>query len=585
MLSTWNLEGHVSAPQWSNPLAQLPVDRQPFLDDVELPYAGDRYVAEPIRLLDLFYSDERQGDNRGLRALTDFILSPHQKRLILFGEVGVGKTWFTRNFLLRILPSIAPGSMAGIIDLRSDPYGDLVKTVHMQLDRILRALIDENPGLGIRTALARELDSYMQQVFPHLPPGDCEYSDRIDQRIQSLYSLDDRVTANSERLRYFEPPDRPNLFLLIDNIDTHEVSKQRALGLNVKDLINFPGVYLIVTLRRETCFGGHLDPVLRDLDLGVDLEPLKIDSLLAKRFAHSVDGADISHVLLRDDRGETCTLREIMDRFTADPRALNLIEKLSGHDIRHVIRFARRYFFSKQLKSLSNVGNPYYCLSALMLRNTYFFDPKHSYVLNLYDNRRRNDPGNGLIRHRVLDYFIEGNAAIGGAALQSYFQERGYSPQVAADVVGMFLDHGLLRRRDPAQVRISGQDEADLTIMGYHYDKLKYLLWYTALVRKGMWMDRDLLQGRFVTDDSFVEFVRREEEEEAERIRIAHGDVEVLRPVKLSDLLSGELKRQNNLMLESRERRAAQERADVESDNPVVEEGEEGPVADFDDAI
>jgi hypothetical protein len=162
------------------------------------------------------------------------------------------------------------------------------------------------------------------------------------------------------------------------------------------------------------------------------------------------------------------------------------------------------------------------------------FDPRTSYLINLFDNEEPSENGNSLIRIRVLEYFRKfKNALFTEIRFIEYFERLGYKLDRVHSVIELFVGAGLLSTKyglSPDQIRSFGIDKAGtITIeqqnVTQYFEELLNSPWYFICAKRGIYVDekyisKDAHSNEYIADKDFIEFLKEEEDRERKRIQI-----------------------------------------------------------------
>lgn len=264
----------------------------------------------------------------------------------------------------------------------------------------------------------------------------------------------------------------------------------------------------------------------------MQLSEIDLREMLKPRFTFSKTGEALDKVFINDvPHQQRHTFPQIFDRLMSS-EAGELLTKLAGSNCRVALHLIRRYIESDQLKSLNNVGKLQFMIASLMLTDTSETDPGAA-ILNVFDNEERNEPGNALIRYRVLEYISQhGRVILSDRAFIDYFARLGYSAERIRHVLSKMMMVSMIYSEEgyTPQRLLEAEDVATgalfLTETGESYNKvLLKQMWYYVVAKRGLQQrmphhrlsfDSDR-NWYFVTHTQFVEYLK--EEEEAERNR------------------------------------------------------------------
>jgi hypothetical protein len=561
-------------PMWENPLPRLLAAHRPFLDDVYYPTKSwlPTYDAQ-MALVDSLYVAERPNREDAGRRFQRFFSQQGPAALLIFGQCGVGKSWYATHVLTKFRPR---ESHFAAIDLRSHPLGqDLVTVINRELGEFLDNNINNNPDIDTLVALQHYL---LPIIRPICGPNPDLTALNVREVAQDAYlklaSDPARLPEyNDRRLGYYDHSGTP-LYILVDNVDTYPPEEHlRVFDFITKALLGHPGVKIIIPIRPSSkVLIERLRHCMNFISLGLTLSSPDLRTLLTRRLSTNhrgqaldiqatVPGAELSLGTLLNSyltsAGATI-LRDLSltdDETPATDPTSPHASAYDKYDCRHYIRLFRRVILSDVIMSLKNILHPYYVVHALMLRPGEPLNAGTSFLYNLFDNEDPDAPGNALARYRVLEYFVEGNTEY-GVLFDEYFTALGPRPRVARRIVDSFLGAGLLR----AETRLENNTETIVRVhiatAGRRHFEIVRNLWYGICIKTGMYVEQDMIKKGpeareeaaqyvdsekildfyshhgWVADQDFVRFLWAQQMLEAKRIgAYQESAAEMVRPI------------------------------------------------------
>lgn len=538
--------------EWTNPTNS--VSPKPYLSDEIWPDdPRDPKFTETVQRMKMFYCDKRDRKQEDLDALKRYLLDP-QQYMIVWGEVGIGKSWFLRYELLAGEASISSTDSyhAGVIDMLG--IEDTVYRVLMQLRPIIEMYFDRFCG-GTREALLRYLNYDLAKLdhkkLEELTEGgkkDAEIALSKWVELRNSPSTKDTIQYVRKLLSVLQHLNRNELLiLLIDNIDkTSDVEQEKLVKLAVRLLRN-PQIRLIIPLRKSSRLLLDRFSVLKEFTYNeMELHPLNLREMLYIRFQYAKDGTSLS--------GNPKIYDSKIDKYLTFPQLFTLLfgqdEKSiseggdflltwAASNAREALSLTEKLLYSSQLKGLSHIGVPDYTIAALMLNDSSLPKPTPSGVLNLFNNEEPELIGNSLIRFRVLEYFWETkNVTSSDVRFQKYFQRLGYDLERIQRVIELFVMTQLLislRGLSPDDIRKLRFDDIgplEITRSGLEFKRLLNRMWYFVSVKRDVFLPDALIRnedGReYITHGDFIEWLRSQEENEKISIRSytnTHGEI------------------------------------------------------------
>jgi hypothetical protein len=479
---------------WTNPIPQIPPDQDPFFRPIPFPtkpweddYLDQKYLADSL------YSDTHLNKVELDRTIDKLLNDPKRDGGILIeGEIGIGKSWYL-SYTLMNLPKDRYHVI--IIDFRFIQKGDsLNASLNRELDKFLEHYI---------TGLNWVYPTMMSYLGDKFNP-----TDRVQIQQMTEYALRMPIEEkNYYRLNSYALKKYPQLIIVFDNIDQLNSSEQEDLvdygrrltggRSNVKFIFAIRPQTLTIKSRITECYGDGAIKV-------VNIRCPDIYDILEKRLTHDRNGNSWSldnkipnsnwswrDVLKRyresEQWGSAGFIRGLCSTYKINNRELfttNIDRKEENQallDIRHYQKLFIRLLRSNVLNDFKNIDSLYYCVHALMIRNGGHMDESESYLFNLFDNEQPWQPGNAIIRYRVLEYFSLFKLA--DKAFDDFFDALGYSSQNAREVLQDFIDAGLIDVYFNQKTR---QTIGELTIPGKRQMEIVLNLWYIICIKTGM---------------------------------------------------------------------------------------------------
>ena len=565
-------------PLWENPLArETNLNKLPHFGDISYPtkwwlpkYEKEKKIAE------ILYCHERDDDRDLERKFQSFFNNPTRTVLVLSGDGGIGKTWFAIHNIIAHRPE---STDYAYIDLRGRPKGpDLVVALHRELGQFLDQYINQGPD-PIK-ALHHYLVPIVKPYFNQRKKFDVD-GQAVQEKMQDAYykiSSDPARLSdyNDIRLGYYDNSEK-RLFVIVDNVDNYSEDEQMMVFEYItRSLFGHEGVRVIIPLRPTSkILINRLDQVLDIIYSNIDLRSPNIDKLLERRISRNINGAEISMDSVMS--GSSTTWRQLLSKYLSSDSAYLLRDLCSSEtdnaqpafrdnkklrhprfDCRHYIRLFRRIVMSDVIRDYENVASEYFAIHALLLKPGEPLLPQSSYLFNLFDNDLPDQPGNALVRYRVLEYF-HSNTDI-GALFDAYFRALGPGPRIAKDVVDNFISAGLLIPNVIIEPSIGNEIMRSLSISsaGRRHFAIVRNLWYGICVKTGMHIDASLIKRGedarraakeevgienssllnyyanygWISDKDFIEFISMQEDLESKRI----GDYQKDQPGMLQQI-------------------------------------------------
>ncbi len=529
------------AMQWKNPIRLLPGKARPYLGG--LPWgreSGTLVAEEDLNVLRKFYCEKREQYPRNRDELKAFLISPDTFLLVVWGEVGIGKTWFLRHELLIGDYSVETGDIhAGIIDLLFGWPDNVTKSAYCHLCPILDQYYAKIGSSSVQAMKAYREHQLVSRGFdPETLPEPDE-----DEELSRWLLLDHSEERADKLLRALEVVSGPPLFVVMDNIDKASDEDQDLLIRLATRMFRSQRIRLILPLRRTSRLIGDRFAELHEHNFTeMHLTRLEYRGMLKLRFRFSRAGTDLRDVPpIRDDEGSTYNFPSIYElMFESDVG--KMLDDVASDDARVILKLSKQAIESDQLKALRNLSDPQHVLAALMLSDEGKVEPKSPFLLNLFDSEEPETVsiGYSLIRYRVLEFLVERDEIdMSEVFPQEYFMRIGFTDIRVKRVLLSFLRASLVYSRrayvpQTIENRLhEGIGAFVVTRTGRAYwETLLSMKWYYEIVARATRVPKTIIRTQeldepphereYVTHTDFIDWLR--EEEDAERVRIEHWE-------------------------------------------------------------
>jgi len=546
---------------WENPVADA--DWFPALGDIAFPAdARSQQYKEALRLLSLFYCGKRKGGEKDVRELKHYLRDPMARFLVVWGDVGAGKSSFLRYHLAGLDRRGTPGANAvgGVIDMLRGAPGSAREgtavSVYRQLCPILEGYFSDHLGSTYDAVLESKLDLARERLG--------ETADAIDVEALAQQMTAEVVSQPSgeryalELMDTVEGCSGPPLFVAVDNIDRTDDAQQEVLLRLSTTLLRNAKLRLIIPLRKSSSvLGNHFKGLQEFRWEQMELSALDLEDMLAPRFEYDQKGDSIASASLTD-RGKRYTYGHLFRLLFPSPAKEGtgqLLVRLAGRNARVFLSMVAHALRSEQLDGLHNLQEHEHVVAALMLSEDSAADPFDTYVLNLFENHEPGIHGNNLIRFRVLEFLsTERTATPRDARFSRHFTHLGYSDEQVLQVLALLVSRGLLASSEgiePDEIRKARPESIgplSITASGsLYFEDLLKSMWYFVAAKRSIFLpdsfrSRDAEEGHeYVTHSALVEFLAEEEEREREVLRKKEREIG---PTTYKFLLPSELARQ-----------------------------------------
>jgi hypothetical protein len=532
---------------WANPLKDINPDSRPYLSDIIWPDDPRSKVwDEAEEILKRFYCTDREKGNESTNQLRDYLSCP-EKYMIVWGEVGIGKSWFMRYELVagdNSMKNANPPYQAGIIDMLRGV--DVEYHVFKQLKPILELYFERFYG-GTKRALEEYL-KFDYARFIMKKPENFLNSDEYEVQfiLKKWLSLRNDLSAAGTKeyimrlLDALQFIDRDELLiLLVDNIDkNNDEGQEELVKLSVR-LLRHPKIRLIIPLRKSSKLFGDRFSVLKEFSYQeMILTPVNIRNMLRLRFLNAKNGKSLrgNPKFIDSHRNEiSYTFPQIFTMLFGKSEdtiteAGDLLITMAGSNARESLALTEKLIYSDQLKGFRNLHDPEYAVAGLMLSDTSEPEVTHSCMLNLFNNEEPEEIGNELIRFRVLEYFWNSSrVTISENRFAQYFERLGYEIDRILEVLELFLMTQIIisvsgfSLEEIRKRLFENIETLAITQSGRELRNIIDRIWYWVTVKKDAYFPQHPYiqndKGReYITHTSLVEWLKEAEIREQRKI-------------------------------------------------------------------
>ena len=541
-----------------NPLQKLALHDSAFWDNLNYPTKyWDKNYEQNRKLADSLYSDTHGNKEELDRWFEMLLTNPRREApLLLHGDVGIGKSWWIAYKLMHLTPAGAYHPI--LIDLRYCRRGkNLEESIEAELNDFLNYYIRD-----LSWMYPDYLPHYGKDFDPHNPGI-------IDAMRKQALGLSPSELLQ-KRLRFYNNPDAPELIVVFDNIDHFKEEEQTVvIDICARLIGNAAGVKVVIVIRpttrlktsRSGAFFGEA------LTLPVKILSPEVFDVIYQRITHNYKGdvlnpnkkipsthltlVKILEIYRKSDHvwglagfvRELCTTEKIRPENSITKTEKDRSTYQCSYDVRHYLKLFRRILRSDCLSELENIGNTYYGIHSLLLRDKEPMSGTDAYLFNLFDNENPEMRGNALIRYRVLEYCKLFKDL--GDVFKMYFQALGCGVEVALSVLDLFDDANLIDIETIEDVEGNKIPiRAKLTIPGKRHLEVVTNLWYIISIKTGMhiyknlilWGEKALLKASqfvssderltyyaehgWVSEENFIDFLGMQELLETRRIGV-----------------------------------------------------------------
>lgn len=328
-----------------------------------------------------------------------------KRPVILLGDVGVGKTIFTRHFIKVEASDILTRSFVFYIDFGDRPAlaDDLNLYVRSELRR---QLIEEygqdiNEAGFVRSVYRSELQRFANSIY-----RDLKTSDPGAYASKELGMLESHLADEAEHLRrsldHFSSAQRRQAVVFLDNVDQRPFAFQEAVFLISQSFASDWQLATFIALRPETFYRSKRQGSLTGYQPRVfTIEPPRVDRVIVKRLAFARRELENTGRLPSFPTNLTVDLSRLdqyldvlADAFSENDDLIRFVDNLSGGNVRAALGFLGAFVGSGHVDSVKifeAIDRGGYTLAlheffrAVMYGEHEWFDPGNSPIVNVFD--------------------------------------------------------------------------------------------------------------------------------------------------------------------------------------------------------
>jgi hypothetical protein len=368
-----------------------------------------------------------------------------RRPLILLGDVGVGKTTFLRNLVLRSAKAEILTSIFIYLDLGASASlsENLERYILDQIENQIRERygIDIQEKQFVRGGYDLEIKRFRASVFGGLYESNREkYDEKVTELLHS--KVDNRSEHIKNSIRHISLGRRKQVVVIIDNTDQRKFEVQQSAFTIAQDIAENWTAIVFLTLRPQTFYQSKLAGVLSAYPNRIlTISPPPITLVLEKRIDFALRVAR-GQVKSRSMENITINLSRISDFLSALLRSIKTQRELSkflsnitGGNVRSAVDMITKFCGSpnvdvKKIIDFEERGDGYriplheFTKHALLGEYRYFNPSSSTVALNLFDVHNNDEREHFLAPlilsycgwsgpHRDKDTFVETSSMIG----------------------------------------------------------------------------------------------------------------------------------------------------------------------------
>ncbi|QYG91172.1 tRNA (adenosine(37)-N6)-threonylcarbamoyltransferase complex ATPase subunit type 1 TsaE [Iamia sp. SCSIO 61187] len=334
-----------------------------------------------------------------------FAASLGKRPIILLGDVGVGKTMFTRHFIKVEASDILSRSFVLYIDFGSKPAvsDDLPSYVAGELQHQLVSEYGQNiDDAGFVKSMYRpELQTFERGIHGQLKESDPEEFRR--QQIAYLGRLMENREEHLKRaLDHYIKAQRKQAVVFLDNVDQRPFDFQEQVFLIGQALASDWPVTCFLALRPETFSRSKREGALTGYQPRVfTIEPPRVDRVIERRLAFAIRELQDSGRLATYPEGVTVSssklesyLQLVLEAFNSNKDIVGFVDNMSGGNVRRALEYVTSFIGSghvdteKIFNALRRGGYtlPFHeFFRAVLYGEHEYYDPSDSPIPNVLD--------------------------------------------------------------------------------------------------------------------------------------------------------------------------------------------------------
>lgn len=363
-----------------------------------------------------------------------------RRPILLIGDVGVGKTTFTRYLVKIAAAEQFEHSIAIFLDLGTQ--ATLTESLRdFTLTEIERQLLDTydidiHEHAFVRAVYKPELQRFQKGIYAQLLESDPK--EYLSHELRRLTELIDRRQDHIMRsLQHVSGSWHRTVVLFIDNCDQRTDSVQQEAFLIAQEIAERWPVTVFLALRPPTFYRSSKQGALTGYHpKAFTVAPPRIDRVIERRlhFALGICSGQIPSSAVSDKtRMELQSLRTLiylfLESLERDDRLYEFIDNVCAGNVRQALGIVRNFFGSghvdtqKWLIRLEETGTyyvpPHEFVRAVIYGDSEYYDPERSPLCNLFDLSRP-DPR----EHFLLPMIVAELNAMQGIGTQEGFVEQ-----------------------------------------------------------------------------------------------------------------------------------------------------------------
>lgn len=337
-----------------------------------------------------------------------FAASLGKRPIILLGDVGVGKTMFTRHFIKVEASDILARSFVLYIDFGSKPAiaEDLPSYVAGELQRQLAEEYgqDINEAGFVKSMYRSELQAFDKGIYGSLKETDPNEYRRY--QLEFLGKLmSDQESHLKTALAHYIKAQKKQAVVFLDNVDQRPFDFQERVFLIAQALASDWPVACFIALRPETFSRSKREGALTGYQPRVfTIEPPRVDRVIERRLSFAIkelqETGKLStypaNVTVSSDKLESY-LNLVLSAFGHNELLVSFVDNMSGGNVRKALEFVSSFIGSGHVdtdKIFEALGRGGYTLPfheffrAVLYGEHDYYDPSDSPIPNVLDISR-----------------------------------------------------------------------------------------------------------------------------------------------------------------------------------------------------
>jgi hypothetical protein len=393
-----------------------------------------------------------------------------QRPIILIGDIGVGKSMFTRHLILVDAKDALKEAIVLYLDFGNKPAlaRELSEYVMREFERQLRDIysIDIQERNFVRGVYHSELIRFSKGIYSDLREKDpATFQAKEINHLSKLLSTPEQHLKSC--IQHIVSAQKRQVVIFLDNVDQRPLEFQEQVFLIAQSLAQTWPVTTFVALRPDTFAHSRASGSLSAYQPRVFvIDPPRVDRVVQKRLRYALEQLKASGRLPSFPKGVTVNSEKLEnyiemlgEAFENSDEIIRFVDNMSNGNLRKALDFIVAFVGSGHVDSekiFRIIGETdrytlplHEFLRAVIFRDNEYFDPLDAPVLNVYDITSTDRREHFLTL--LLISFVERTGVVGGSegfvSLQDiyhYLQGLGFSERQIQSAIERVVNKDLI---------------------------------------------------------------------------------------------------------------------------------------------